>query len=91
MATRKDLIDWVYEAVESVGPCATFVDVARHIWRRHRTTLQRSRDLYYTWQIDVRRIAPWLDGSPDEQRPLYDVFISHSSADNEVAALSTLR
>jgi len=53
MATREDLRQWVFEAVEDLGPSAV-PRVAEHIWQRHQTDLQSSGDLFYTWQYAMR-------------------------------------
>ena len=35
MASREDLIDWVYKAVQANGGRTKLVNVSRHIWENH--------------------------------------------------------
>ena len=60
MATKKDLADWVYEAIKANGGKATIVEVAKHIWDNHEAELRGSSDLFYTWQYDMRWAADQL-------------------------------
>jgi len=60
MATRDDLMSWVYEALAEHGGEASIVDVAKHIWARHETDLTTSGNLFYTWQYDMRWAAKRL-------------------------------
>jgi hypothetical protein len=62
MATKDDLKDWVIEAQEACGGSAHHVDVAKHIWANHRSDLEASGDLFYTWQYDMRWAADHLRG-----------------------------
>ena len=54
MATRRDLDDWVLQALVALGGSATIVDVCRWIWESRKSELEMSGDLLYTWQYDVR-------------------------------------
>ena len=60
MATKKDLADWVYDALVFNGGEAKIVDVAKHIWSNHESDLLRSDDLFFTWQYDMRWAAQHL-------------------------------
>ena len=60
MATREDLQDWVLEALSAAGGEARVIDVARLVWERHQTDLERSGDLFFTWQYDMRWAATKL-------------------------------
>ena len=53
MASRSDLKQWVFEALQNLGP-ATVPDIAKHIWDNHQDELTQSGDLYYTWQYAMR-------------------------------------
>ena len=57
MASRDDLIDWVYKAVQGNGGKTKLVNVARHIWENHESELRSSGDLFYTWQYEMRWAA----------------------------------
>jgi hypothetical protein len=57
MATKFDLEEWVLEAVAAEGGEAFIVDVAKHIWSRHRVELEASGTLFFTWQYDMRWAA----------------------------------
>jgi hypothetical protein len=59
MASKEDLQEWVFEAVNEKGS-ATLVEVAKHIWKNHETDLKNSGDLFYTWQYDMRWAAQAL-------------------------------
>ncbi|WP_461209794.1 hypothetical protein [Desulfocurvus sp. DL9XJH121] len=63
MASKKDLVNWVREALAEHGGHATIVQVAKYIWNRHGDALRSSGDLFYTWQYDMRRAAQELRDS----------------------------
>ena len=54
MAKREDLQDWVIAALKHYGGSANIVQVAQHIWSLHKGELENSRDLFFTWQYDMR-------------------------------------
>ena len=54
MATREDLVDWVYIAIQEAGGAAPPAAVAKHIWLHHEDELRHSGDLFFTWQYDMR-------------------------------------
>lgn len=54
MAIRRDLDDWVVNALAALGGNGTIVDVCRWIWKSKKAELEASGDLLYTWQYDVR-------------------------------------
>jgi hypothetical protein len=56
-ATKENLKAWVVEALRARGGRAHLVDVAKHIWKHHRTDLEDSGDLFYRWQYDMRWAA----------------------------------
>lgn len=60
MATRNDLVKWVYDALVTFGGGGTIIEVARHIWQQHEADLARSGDLLFTWQYDMRWAAQKL-------------------------------
>ena len=57
MATRNNLYDWVHEALMELGGSGTIVQIAKEIWKSHKEDLQKSGDLFYTWQYDMRWAA----------------------------------
>lgn len=69
MATKKDLADWVYQALKANGGSASLVDVAKHIWTYHETDLKAAGDLFYTWQYDMRWAATELRRQDKIQMP----------------------
>ena len=73
MPGKKDLQEWVMEAIEILGGGGTVVDVTREVWRRHEKDLRDAGDLFYTWQYDIRWAAQALrDGGqlmPADQVP----------------------
>ncbi|MCG8559499.1 MAG: hypothetical protein MI824_06855 [Hyphomicrobiales bacterium] len=60
VATKADLINWVYDALLSFGGKARIVAVAQHIWEHHEQELQDAGDLFFTWQYDMRWAAQEL-------------------------------
>lgn len=54
MATRRDLDEWILEALDALDGRGTIVDVSRWIWESKRRALESSGDLLYTWQYDLR-------------------------------------
>ena len=60
MVNREDLKDWVLAALVAAGGQASIVQVARHIWITYKGELERSGDLFYTWQYDMRWAATKL-------------------------------
>ena len=63
MANRHDLVDWVHEAVNTLGGNASIVQVATHIWSNHENDLKTSGNLFFTWQYDMRWAAQRLRDS----------------------------
>lgn len=59
MATKHSLKAWVLTAVDDLGPSGV-LQVSRWIWEHHEAELRASRDLFYTWQYDVRWAAQEL-------------------------------
>lgn len=60
MISRADLQDYVYQALKDLGGSGSIVDVAKHIWKNHRIELEKSGDLFFTWQYDMRWAATKL-------------------------------
>ncbi|MCO7125139.1 hypothetical protein NIE88_05035 [Sporolactobacillus shoreicorticis] len=57
MLTRADLPNLVEKAlIESEGK-ATIVQVSKYIWKNYREELEKSGDLFFTWQYDLRWAA----------------------------------
>ena len=57
MATKHDLIDWLYEALQASGGKGRIVDLCKYVWKNYETDLRASGDLFYTWQYDIRWAA----------------------------------
>lgn len=57
MPGRDTLVMWVNEAVEALGGKAKIADVAKNIWENHRSEIEASGKLLYTWQYDMRWAA----------------------------------
>jgi hypothetical protein len=60
MLNRHDLQKPVEEAIRAHGGSASLVQVCKHIWENYEADLQRSGDLLYTWQYEVRHAASLL-------------------------------
>jgi hypothetical protein len=63
VATKYDLEVWIQRSLHDLQGSATLVEVCEWIWRHHRSELEQSGDLFYTWQYDVRWAATRLRGS----------------------------
>ncbi len=57
MTAKDDLQDYVTQALVSLGGSGSLLDVAKIIWSDHEADLQRSGDIFYTWQYDMRWAA----------------------------------
>jgi len=57
MATKHDLVDWLYAALQAQGGRARIADLCHHVWDNHEHDLRASRDLFFTWQYDIRWAA----------------------------------
>ena len=51
---------WVLEALKSLGGKATIIEVAKEIWDKNWPTIEKTGDLRYTWQYDMRWAADIL-------------------------------
>jgi len=60
MATKADLIDWIQEGLIALGGKSEIVPLCQEIWSKHGTEIQRSGELFYTWQYDMRWAATTL-------------------------------
>lgn len=58
--TRDDLMDYVVEALRELGGEGSVLEVSKVVWRRHRTEIESSEKLLYTWQYDLRWAATKL-------------------------------
>ena len=63
MATRDDLVDWLYDALKASNGRGRIVDLCKHVWEAHEYDLRESGDLFYTWQYDIRWAAQKLRDS----------------------------
>jgi hypothetical protein len=54
MRGKRDLQEWIVEALQAKGGAATQLEVAKFIWEHHSDELQAADDLFYTWQYDYR-------------------------------------
>jgi hypothetical protein len=54
MEDKNNLSEWILEALKAHNGQATIVQVSKHIWEHHQQDLQKSGDLFYTWQYNIR-------------------------------------
>ena len=54
MLTRLELADYVYDALKSQGGKASILQISKHVWKNHRTEIENSGDMFFTWQYDMR-------------------------------------
>lgn len=57
---RAILKQWVVESLKAHGGKAKIYDVCKHIWTHHKSEIEQSEKLLYTWQYDVRWAAQQL-------------------------------
>lgn len=60
MANKHDLLDWLHEALKSLGGKGRIAELCKYIWENHEKELRQSGDLFYTWQYDIRWAAHQL-------------------------------
>jgi hypothetical protein len=53
MKTRKDLCDWIVEALKELNGSAQIIKVKEHIWQQHQNDLINSGNLHFTWNDDI--------------------------------------
>ena len=56
MATKNDLVDWLYEALRGLGR-GRIPYLCKFVWENHEQELRQSGELFYTWQYDIRWAA----------------------------------
>lgn len=66
------LQEWIVEALTELGGSATLLDICKVVWRRHAADLERSGDLFYSRQYDIR----WTATALREQKLLRDATLS---------------
>ena len=57
MAGRKDLRNWLIEALKANNGRASIVEVCKYVWEKYENALRRSGNLFFTWQFDIRWVA----------------------------------
>lgn len=57
MATKNDLVDWLFDALQAHGGRASIADLCKNVWENHENELRASGELFYTWQYDIRWAA----------------------------------
>ncbi len=58
MSTREDLDGWIAEALEALPQRrGGIVEICEKVWAVHEADLRNSKDLFYTWQYDIRWAA----------------------------------
>jgi len=60
MKTRKDLCDWIVEALHDLKGSAQIQKVKEHIWQHHQQDLMNSGNLHFTWNEDILWAATQL-------------------------------
>ena len=60
MKTRKDLCDWILEALKDLKGKAMILKVREHIWEHHQKELIDSGNLHFTWNEDIYWAATQL-------------------------------
>ena len=53
MKTRKDLCEWIVDALKELNGRAQIMKVREHIWLHHKDDLMNSGNLHFTWNEDI--------------------------------------
>jgi hypothetical protein len=57
---RDDFKNWIVLAIRSKGGSASLIEVAKYVWENYKSDLQRSGDMFFKWQYEVRWAATAL-------------------------------
>ncbi len=57
---RYDLPKVLYEALKTLGGQASIIEVCKYVWDNYHDALEKSGDLFYSWQYDIRWAATEL-------------------------------
>ena len=60
MKTRKDLCDWIVEALKDLNGSSQIIKIREHIWQHHQNDLVNSGNLHFTWNEDLYWAATQL-------------------------------
>ena len=60
MITRNKLPELLHTTLMLLGGAATIVEVCECFWKQYNKELEKSEDLFYTWQYDIRWAATEL-------------------------------
>lgn len=60
MANRKDLRNWIIEALKANNGSASLIEVCDYVWKNYEKELRISGNLFFTWQYDIRWVANQL-------------------------------
>jgi hypothetical protein len=58
--TKEHMVEWLEEALESMGGQGPIIRICKYIWEHHEQELKQMGDLFYTWQYDIRWAATEL-------------------------------
>lgn len=60
--TKKDLPNYVLDALKDLGGQATIPEICKHIWDNQVSKIPTAKrsSLFYTWGYDVRWAGQWL-------------------------------
>jgi len=60
MKTRKDLCEWIVEALKELNGSAKIMKIREQIWQDHKDELMASGNLHFTWHEDIYWAATQL-------------------------------
>ena len=60
MKTRKDLCEWIVEALKELDGSAKISKIRELIWQYHKEDLMNSGNLHFTWHEDIYWAATQL-------------------------------
>ena len=60
MKTRKDLCEWIVEALKELNGSAKISKIREQIWQHHQNDLINSGNLHFTWHEDILWAATQL-------------------------------
>lgn len=57
---RTDLPEYLFATLISIGGKGSIVEICKRFWKEHSDELEKSGDMFYTWQYDIRWAATEL-------------------------------
>jgi hypothetical protein len=63
MKTRRDLCEWIVEALKALNGSARIDNICKYIWGHHADEIRASGNFHFTWHDDILWAATQLRAS----------------------------